>query len=201
MGYTTDFIGHIEIHPRLNDAEQSYLTAFTASRRYRRADGPYDVPGNPAAEADQPSPDIDAYNTIGQGQPSLWCGWQPSPDGGCLAFDGQEKFYDATRWMTYLIDHFLAADAWAQQTGLSWFTDFTFDHTLQGVIACSPRDTHELYLIRVTDNVVREEPLWLPTPELAPAGLLPYEAAIDAEYASSRRQRPGARRPGRADAN
>jgi hypothetical protein len=46
MGFSTDFVGHIEIEPPLNDVEMSYLSAFAASRRYDRGD-PYDVPGNP----------------------------------------------------------------------------------------------------------------------------------------------------------
>jgi len=50
MGYSTDFIGHIDIHPRLNIAEQRYLHAFASTRHYRRAEGPYAVPGNPMAE-------------------------------------------------------------------------------------------------------------------------------------------------------
>ena len=50
MGTTTDFIGHINIDPPLNDAEQNYLMAFAASRRYARPGGQYDVPGNPAAD-------------------------------------------------------------------------------------------------------------------------------------------------------
>ena len=106
MGYTTDFIGHIDIHPRLTIAEQQYLLAFAASRRFNRAGGPYEVPGNPAADHDERPADLDMYNTPAPGQPSLWCGWQPCWDGCCLSFDGREKFYGATEWLGYLIDHF-----------------------------------------------------------------------------------------------
>src|SRR5262245_28779808 len=31
VGYTTDFIGHVDIEPPLNEAEQAYLTAFASS--------------------------------------------------------------------------------------------------------------------------------------------------------------------------
>jgi hypothetical protein len=49
MGYTTDFIGHIDISPPLNDAEQAYLKAYAASPRTGTEQTPYVVPGNPAA--------------------------------------------------------------------------------------------------------------------------------------------------------
>jgi hypothetical protein len=50
VGYATDFIGHVDIEPMLNDDEMAYLQAFTSSRRYARPGGPYDVPPNPAAD-------------------------------------------------------------------------------------------------------------------------------------------------------
>jgi hypothetical protein len=122
MGYTTDFIGHVEISPPLNKSEQLYLSAFAQSRRWQRPGGPYEVPGNPAAEAaeaaDRPT-DLDAYNNTAAGQPSLWCGWQPCWDGCCLTYDGREKFYGATSWMQYLIDHYLTPQARAETSGLA----------------------------------------------------------------------------------
>ncbi len=179
MGYTTDFIGHVECDPPLNAAEQMYLLAFASSRRYRRPGGPYEVPGNPAAERDVRPADPAAYNSVGPGQPSLWCGWQPSWDGRCLAYDGVEKFYGAAEWMAYLIDHFLRPGASAKNSAASWFEGFTFDHQLNGIVAACRRDTHGLFLIEVADNVVREHPLLLSRSRPEAAGLLPYEAAID----------------------
>ncbi len=72
MGYTTDFVGHIECDPPLNAAEQMYLLAFASSRRFDRPGGPYEVPGNPAAERDEESADPTLVNAIAPGQPSLW---------------------------------------------------------------------------------------------------------------------------------
>lgn len=189
MGYTTDFIGHIEIDPPLNTAEQHYLLAFSASRRYDRADGAYAVPGNPSAEYDKPTADIDTYDTLAPGQPSLWCGWQPSGDGGCLSFDGIEKFYGATQWLAYLIDHFLAPQALAANAGLPCFDDFTFDHVLNGLIAACRRDTRELYLIRVANNVVHERTLHQPETGFIDADPLPYEITIDESRARRRPRR------------
>jgi hypothetical protein len=187
MGYTTDFIGHVDIHPRLNITEQHYLLAFAASRRYNRAGGPYEVPGNPAAEHDEQPADIDRYNTPAPGQPSLWCGWQPCWDGCCLSFDGREKFYGATQWLRYLIDHFLAPGAHAASSGLASFDGFRFDHVLDGTIAACRRDTRELYLIRVANNMVSEETLHSPTDGLPGTGALPYETVIDESRPRRRR--------------
>lgn len=159
MGYTTDFIGHADINPPLNITEQMYLTAFNQSRRCLRPDGPYHVPRNPAADRDRPVGDIDAYNSIAAGQPSLWCHWVPCWEGCCLTFDGREKFYGATAWLIYLIDHFLRPNALARGSKLDCFDGFTFDHHLDGIIAACRRDTRRLYLIRVEDNAVREETL------------------------------------------
>lgn len=189
MGYTTDFIGHIGIEPPLNAEEQAYLMAFASSRRYRRPGGPYDVPRNPAAERTRPVTDLGEYNDIAPGQPSLWCGWQPCWEGCCLAHDGVEKSYGATEWLTYLIEHFLGRHAFAQRSGLDWFTEFTFDHTLSGVVAACRRDTRELYLIRVERNLVREEALVPADARYGDADPLPYEIEIDRQR--SRRRRPG----------
>lgn len=189
MGYTTDFIGHVNIAPSLNQAEQMYLTAFSESRRYRRPGGPYEVPRNPAAERDRPVGDTEAYNETPFDQPSLWCGWRPCWDGCCLAHDGVEKFYGATRWLTYLIEHFLAPDAHAARSGLHWFADFTFDHALDGIVAACRRDTRELYLIRVEHNDVFEETLVPPDTGYADFGPLPYEVAIDQQWSERSRRR------------
>ncbi|MDT4923371.1 MAG: hypothetical protein QOG01_1084 [Pseudonocardiales bacterium] len=198
VGYTTDMIGHIDVHPPLNQPEQLYLSAFRKSRRCRRPGGPYDAPYNPAADRVELSAETDDYNAVAVGQPSLWCGWTPCWDGCCLAHDGQEKFYSSTGWMAYLIDHFLAPGAHARRSGLDWFEDFTFDHTLNGIVACCRRDTRELYLIRVEQNAVREEVLWPADPRAADYGVLPYEAAFDQWNEGSRRRmqrRPSAKAP------
>jgi hypothetical protein len=188
MGYTTDFIGHVVVDPPLNDAEQQYLRAFSSSRRYDRSNGPYYVPGSPAAERDERPVDMDTYNATAPGQPSLWCQWAPCWDGCCIAFDGHEKFYAATSWLRYLIDHFLAPGAFASSSRRPEFEHFTFDHTLDGVIAACRRDTRELYLIRVERNVVREETLVPPTPEYFDMPDLPYEVENDRQ--SQLRPRP-----------
>jgi hypothetical protein len=43
MGVNTDYLGHVEIVPNLNQAEYDYLHAFARSRRSDRPRGPYAV--------------------------------------------------------------------------------------------------------------------------------------------------------------
>lgn len=189
MGYTTDFIGHININPPLNAGEQAYLTAFSTSRRYDRAGGSYEVPGNPSAEAIDAVTEVEILNSLAPGAPSLWCDWVPCWDGCCIAHSGIEKSYRADAWLTYLIDHFLAPGAQAAEAGLDRLRAFTFDHRLDGIIAANRRDTRELYLIRVENNVVRTEAL---ARSLAPAyemGPLAYEVGLDDDR-KRRRRRP-----------
>lgn len=190
MGFTTDFIGHIDIDPGLNDAEHAYLDAFRKSRRFDRAGGPYEVPGNPYVD-ERITASSKAYNRPAVGQPQLWCQWQPCWDGCCLAFDGNEKFYEPVLWLRYIIDHFLRPKAEASRSGLDYFEEFTFDHRLQGLVVGCRRDNKQLYGIRVADNVVTTEVLRPGDARYLDRGPLPYEDAIDSERRSSRQRKSG----------
>lgn len=186
MGYSTDFIGHLDIEPPLNDAEIEYLTAFFASRRCRREGGPYAVPGNPRAE------NLDGSwgeggNRCAVGQPNLWCDWTVCWDGCCLTWNGTEKSYSMIPWLRYLIEHFLEPGALA--AGDARFEDFTFDHQLSGVIAGCRRDTKEMFLVRVVNSNVVEEVLRRADPSYLDYPPLAYEEAIDREREQARRRR------------
>jgi len=180
MGYTTDFIGYVGIEPALNEAEVEYLTAFTMSRRFDREGGPYAVPGNPRAEEDDRSGiPVERYNSVAPGQPQLWCQWIPSWSGHCLTFDGHEKFYRPVEWLDYLIEHFLKRGAHASKHPGHLFAGFTFDHVLNGTIAGSRRDTHELFLIDVVSNHVSVDMVRSADPQYVGLGVLPYEKELD----------------------
>jgi hypothetical protein len=191
MGYTTDFLGHIDIDPVLNEHEQAYLAAFGLARHFDRPAGSYDVPGNPYAD-DRQGVDLDAYNRLGTGKPQLYCQWVVCPTGCCLSFDGNEKFYEPVQWLRYLIDHFLVPGAHAGSSGLPVFDDFTFDHRLDGMIVGCRRDTRRLFAICVDDSVVREKTLVPGLDSYRGRPRLPYEKAIDdwrEEFADLRRGR------------
>jgi hypothetical protein len=188
MGYTTDFLGHFEITPALNDAEREYLAAFAESRRWDRPHGPYAVPDHPVLdEATPPGDGLDRYNRPAPGQPQLYCQWRVCPLGCCLSWDGHEKFYEPTRWLEYLIAHFLAPGADASHTGDIRFAEFTFDHFVNGVVAACRRDTRRLWTITACDNVVRERTLVRGDDEWKAWGPFPYE--VEADRWSRRRPR------------
>ena len=188
MGYTTDFVGHIDITPPLNEQEAAYLAAFGASRRFEREGGPYAVPGNPYAE-ERGDVAADRYNTPPPGQPGLWCRWVPCWEGCCLALDGGEKIYDPTRWLRYLIDHFLKPGAVAATSGHPQLDALTFDHRLDGMVVGCRRDNKELYAIEVRDNVVTERVLREADPRYLDWPPLPYEEQNDRDRAAARRRR------------
>jgi len=178
MGYTTDFLGHIDIEPVLNEHEIAYLTTFEHTRHFDRPGAPYDVQGNPFAD-DREGVDIDTYNRLGDGKPQLYCQWRVCPDGCCLSFNGHEKFYEPVPWLRYLIDHFLVPGAHAASTGLACFEHFTFDHRLDGMMVGCRRDTRRMFAICVDDSVVREKTLVPGLDRYAGRPRLPYEEAID----------------------
>lgn len=166
MGYNTNAIGHIEVQPPLSLPEQRYLTAFGQTRRYERAGGPYEIVGNPAIDhLLESSLPTEVVNSIAPGQPGYWCDWTPCWEGCCLSHSGKEKSYSLRRWLEYLIEHFLRPGAHGATSGSPWLEDFSFDHVLNGVVACCRTDTRELWLIRVDDNKVREEVLRAGDPE------------------------------------
>jgi len=190
MGHSTDFLGHIDIEPPLNDAEIDYLTAFFASRRCRREGGPYDVPGNPRAE-NLAGAWGDRSNECAEGQPNLWCDWTVCWEGCCLTWNGTEKSYSMIPWLRYLIAHFLGPEALA--AGDPRFAGFTFDHALSGVMVGCRRDTKEMFLVRVDGTAVVEQVLRRADPSFLDYPPLAYEEAIDRDrdfFVRRRRRKP-----------
>lgn len=153
MGYTTDFSGDVAVVPPLNEAECAYLTKFAETRHMTRTKGPYYL-GGPRDEAD-----VTDGNTPAPGQPELWCNWVPTEDGAAIEWSGAEKFYGATEWMRYLINHFLKPGAVASTSGDKQFAGFTFDHVVNGAIDAYGEDPNDRWRLRVKDNdVTRQEP-------------------------------------------
>jgi hypothetical protein len=166
MGYTTEFTGAIEIEPPLNQAEVDYLNKFAHTRRMKRDRGPYFVNGS-GAMGQGSDPDIQDHNLPPLGQPGLWCKWVPSYDGCFIEWNGFEKFYDSVEWMQYLIDHFLKPGAYASKINDPQFSEFTFDHVLNGTIDAQSEDPDDMWRLVVKDNVVHEvrpQIIW-PDPE------------------------------------
>jgi hypothetical protein len=178
MGYTTDFIGWVQIDPPLKEHETGYLRAFNRTRRWDRPEGPYVVLAHPLAD-DEDETGGDGRNRLAPGEPGVWCPWTPTTDGSALAFDGIEKAYRATRWLQYLIDTFLAPGATVADLDDPQFAEFTTDHICDGAVASCRRDTGRLAVIFVTENLVDERVLLPGVDEGVVWGALPYEAEID----------------------
>lgn len=178
MGYTTDFVGWVQMDPPLNEHETDYLRAFSQTRQWDRPKGRFVVLAHPLAD-DEPNGPVDAYNRPAPAEPGLWCPWTPAMEGNVLAFDGVEKAYRAVAWLDYLISTFLSPGGAASTSGDAQFGDFTFDHICDGAVASCRRDTGRLSVILVTDNTVEERVLLPGVPEGVVWGGLPYEAEAD----------------------
>lgn len=153
MGYTTEFTGEVQVSPRLNAAERDYLRKFSQSRRMASPLGPY------ALNTEDAAPDS---NAVPEGQPGLWCQWVPNDNGSCLVWDGHEKFYRSSAWMTYRIDTFLRRGARVQHDlehpvpGWEYpdaLREFTCDHSLFGTVLATGQDGAS-WRIEVHDNEV-----------------------------------------------
>lgn len=167
MGYETEFTGSVQVVPPLNTAEIGFLARFAYTRRMDRANGPYFVDGTGYAGQGR-DPDIRDFNKPPEGQPGLWCKWEASPDGSRIAWNRNEKFYDAAEWMSYLIEHFLRPGALASGPRVDgWvypeaFGEFTFDHVVNGRIDAEGEEPEDVWRIEVLDNVLHlvcREPL------------------------------------------
>jgi len=153
MGYTTYFDGAITIEPPLNEMEIAYLNKFSETRRMDREKGPYYC-GRGMCGQDHEA-DIRNYNCPPAGQPSLWCQWIATPEGDAIRWDDGEKFYKATEWMQYIIDHFLGKDPLAKLNQPEEFV-FLQGHTLNGEIFATGEESGDNWKIVVKDNIVTE---------------------------------------------
>lgn len=198
MGFSTRFLGRLDVEPPLNAAEVEWLTAFAELDRRYFID-PYDVPMNPRAfrfEQERPrttaahgataegqpvsaaSDDagfavLDPFTTLAplDGSPYPHLDWTPCVDGCCLTWDSRtEKSRMAQEWLQYLIDHFLRPGALARTSTRPDFAHFTFDHLVNGTIAAERDDTRELWLISCRDNEIS-------TLQLVPPDSMPWDLA------------------------
>lgn len=151
--------GLLVFDPALTVAETAYLSLFCESRRWDRGGGPYAVPANPLAECLDPRLDLDAFTRPPAGQPSLHCPWQPTPDGRALIPQPLPCTSDeVVAWLTYLQEHFFAADAGMEGLdvvdGLDEVGEFTGfgPHLLTGAVALADPATGRLEALLVRDG-------------------------------------------------
>lgn len=82
MGYTTEFVGSVKLTPALTAVQRHQLYEFSEERH---------------------GDSTEHYS----GYPGFWCNWAPNGTGTEIGWNGQEKFYDYTAWMHYIVQNFL----------------------------------------------------------------------------------------------
>lgn len=166
MGYSTRYLGGPRIDPPLNLSEVAWLRAYSATRTM--SDDPYEVAMNPGADhlrrADRPDA---VYETV---HPTPWRDslgrdWEPTTAGCHLSWVPCSRGDDGVGQLRYLIDHFLGPQARAALDARDAFSEFTFDHVLNGFVAAE-RSDGRFTLIRIHDNEVEEAVLTSGTDDL-----------------------------------
>lgn len=146
MGYSTDFIGNIEITPPLNQQEINYLNTFFQARH----DTTYDN------ISPQPKGFI-PYNNEMDIKPGAWCDWKVTADGNSIAWNGSEKSYRMTGWLSFIVNHFIGNDPIAPKVDKT--LKFFQPHILNGVIEAQGEDEDDQWYIVVMNNhVMRCDP-------------------------------------------
>lgn len=161
MGYTTYFDGSVTIEPPLNEDEISFLSDLSSTRRMNRTRGPLFVKGS--GDYGQGSDDdIIDYNAPHLDQPGLWCHWIPNVDGARadseLTWDGGEKFYEADKWMQYIVQRLLAPEARDYiNTHINEderLQNFTCNHMVNGTIFADGEEGDDFWALEVENNKV-----------------------------------------------
>ena len=149
MGYTTDFVGRIDVVPALSVEEITFINKFSDTRRMKRENGPYFVDGNGFCGQDDGPDEVYDHNNPPEGQPGLWCQWVATDDGSAIEWNGAEKFYGSPDWMAYLIKHFLGETPVAASQ-----LPFLKGHVLNGRIGAQGEEAYDMWELLVNDNVV-----------------------------------------------
>jgi hypothetical protein len=157
MGYTTDFVGSIEVSPALTDEHKEFIDTFAATRRMKRnpdlaeklsdkirenaklpigEEGANFVGGKGFAGQDHDDSVIE-HNDPPKGQPSLWCQWVSSEDGDAIIWDGGEKFYYYTEWLEYIIENYLRPWGYTLNGEIEWCGE---DYDDRGMIVVDDND-------------------------------------------------------------
>lgn len=152
MGERIHGLGHLDIVPPLNVAEQQYLAAYAQTRT--RVDGdPYHVDDHPPlAQRQTFNPEgNDFYVISGRDEIS----WAPDFSGESLHPQDEDGIWRPLECLQHLLDDFLTPDAARLHTGDPRFAEFTFDHELLGAVALESNYTGRLTLVMVEDGQVR----------------------------------------------
>ena len=109
MGYTTDFVGKMNITPQIDLASKKLINNLNKTRRMKRdltlimskiCAEDHGIEGEFYFGDDKES--ILDHNTPPSSQPGLNCGWMC--EDSSLLWDGIEKFYNYFEWMEYIFE-------------------------------------------------------------------------------------------------
>lgn len=140
MGYTTEFEGSFALSKPLAPHHKAYLDKFAETRRVTRDAAKAEALPDPVRDAvglpigpegayfvgaggfhgQDRDASVDDYNNEPEGQPGLWCKWQPNKAGTAIEWNGAEKFYDYVEWLQYIVDHFLKPWGYALNGEVTW---------------------------------------------------------------------------------
>lgn len=154
MGYTTEFSGKFNVNPLLHPDHVAYLKGFADQRHMKRdvavlatvpdplrttVNLPLGVEGEYSLVDEYAVPgSVLDHNREPSTQPGLWCQWIPTDDGSAIQWDGNEKFYNYTEWLQYIIDHFMRP----------------WGYELNGRVMWSGEDTADSGVITVEHNIM-----------------------------------------------
>lgn len=149
--YSTVFEGQLEIEPPLSYHMRSYLDLFCRQEHVKRdADKCANHPDPFRVQAGMPvgidgefytGNDCDSIVDESQPpstQPSLFCNWQPSPDGSALEWNQEPNSEYMDAWLEYLIKNILAPNG----------------YTVNGTVLFSGQFLDDCGTVQVKDNVV-----------------------------------------------
>lgn len=163
MGYNTEFFGEFRIRGgKLSQEQIQYLKTFAHCRHMKRdvnlipnddlveasrikvglpigEEGEFVLNENDKEHFGQfKDKSVIDVNVPPKSQPGIWCKWTCNDDGTTIKYSGREKFYDATKWLKYIISKFI------KRWGLS----------LDGKVYYECKDFNDYGRISVVDNKV-----------------------------------------------
>lgn len=134
MGYTIKYSGSFDLNKPLTKKLAKYLLDFSRTRHFKRDLPDFGIEGeffiDPTEKKINFWDNFQKYAKVGLtheevlvklreeckiidynhppiSQPGLWCQWIPTEDRSAIKWDENEKFYNADKWLTYIIENFL----------------------------------------------------------------------------------------------
>lgn len=169
MGYNTNFEGKLSLDRSLDEQTKVFLNKLNKTRRvkrdvnriaikedisYEEAITKYGFEGEFYFSEEQTHTKTESgiirrvkddtvieNNKPPSRQPSLWCQWKPTDDGKYIMWDGLDKFYEADKWIEYIIVNILEPKG----------------YILNGRIKCIGEENPDLWYINVINNQVNVE--------------------------------------------